>query len=93
MQISISVKNAISHAIFSFLLTFAFGLYGFSFVAGFFAGAEIMQTCYRSFTRGYKWADLWSKPWILLNYLHPKDTLLDLITYLLGALVGYLMRS
>jgi len=87
------ISSAISHFVFGFLFALMFGLYGISFVAGFYAGAELMQTCYRSFRDGYKWGDVWKKPLILLNYAHPKDTLLDGIAYFAGTAVGYIIRK
>jgi hypothetical protein len=49
---------------------------------------EFMQMCYRSFRDGYKWDDLYKKLFTLVCYLKVKDTVLDLLSYVVGILVA-----
>ena len=88
----ISFKQAVLHFIFAFICSFLFGWYGIVFVFGFIVGSELMQMCYRSFKDGCKWDDLWIKPFLLLNYVNWKDTLIDLLVYMIGIIGGLLCR-
>jgi len=47
-----------------------------------------MQMCYRSFKDGYKWRDIYLRPWILYKYAHISDTAIDILTYSLGILAA-----
>lgn len=89
------VKSWIAH----FLIGSVFGLLGWWGVLtafSFFLGVELTQAAYRSFSEGYRWKDVYSKPWAVLKYLPAKDggwidTVLDLLLPLIGAsLVAYL---
>lgn len=93
---SSSIKSWVIH----FLIGCIFGLLGWWGVVisfSFFLGIELTQASYRSFSHGYKWNDLYSKPWIIIKYLPAIkggliDTLLDLIFPVLGALSVNLLR-
>ncbi|DAD54688.1 TPA: hypothetical protein [Thermocrinis Great Boiling Spring virus] len=93
VQIGLSFKEALAHSIFAFLITFVFGLYGAVFVLGFVIGVEFMQACYRSFKYGYKWSNLWENPTIILRYLKPKDTAIDILTYAFGVGFAILVKG
>ena len=52
---------------------------------------------YRSFSDGYRWSDLYKKPWLVVKYLPAKDggwmdTLLDLFLPVIGASLTALLR-
>ena len=93
VQIGLSFKEALAHFVFAFLITFVLGLYGAVFVAGFVIGVEFMQACYRSFKYGYRWSDLWENPTIMLRYLKPKDTAIDILTYAFGVGFAILVKG
>jgi len=70
----------------------AFGLYGIIAVFFLFLGMELTQAMYRSFRDGYRWVDLYRRPWVVVKYLPARrgglfDTLLDLALPVAGALL------
>jgi hypothetical protein len=75
------LREILSKALLSFWLTLFFKIYGITFLVGYMIGVEFMQACYRSFKDGYHWEDLYKKPLILKNYLKPKDTAIDILSY------------
>ena len=91
------MKGWIAH----FLIGCVFGLFGWWGVIialAFFSGAELTQAMYRSFSDGYKWNDLYRKPWIVFGYLPAKrggwvDTLLDLTSAIAGAVLTAFLRE
>jgi hypothetical protein len=82
------MKEILVKFLFGFFWTFFFGNYGIMFLIGYVVGVEFMQMCYRSFRDGYRWDDLYKKPFILVHYLKIKDTALDLLSYVMGVLVA-----
>ena len=84
-----------------FLLGCLFGLLGWWGVIvafSFFLGVELTQAAYRSFSDGYRWRDIYSRPWMALKYLSAKrggwvDTLLDLLFPVFGASIVALLRG
>jgi hypothetical protein len=82
------VREVLVKFLFAFCLAFFFGNSGIMFLIGYVVGVEFMQMCYRSFRDGYRWDDLYKKPFILVRYLKIKDTVLDLLSYVIGVLVA-----
>ena len=85
---NLQIVNSLAHILFGFVITFFFGFYGITFIAGYVVGSEFMQMCYRSFKDGYKWRDIYLRPWILYKYAHISDTAIDILTYSLGILAA-----
>jgi len=82
------MREILVKLLFGFCLAFFFGNYGVAFLVGYVVGVEFMQMCYRSFRDGYRWDDLYKKPFVLVRYLKIKDTVLDLLSYVIGVLVA-----
>jgi hypothetical protein len=82
------VREVLVKVLFGFLLVFVFRGYGVAFLMGYVVGVEFMQACYRSFRDGYRWEDVYRKPVILVNYLKLRDTVLDLVSYVVGVVLA-----
>jgi len=84
------IREILVKFLFGLFLTFFFMDYGIMFLAGYVVGVEFMQMCYRSFKDGHRWDDLHKKPFLLVHYLKIKDTVLDLLSYVIGILIALL---
>jgi hypothetical protein len=85
------LREILTKALLSFVLTIFLKIYGMAFLIGYIIGVEFMQACYRSFKDGYRWEDLYKKPFILRHYFKPKDTAIDILSYAGGIAFAILL--
>jgi len=87
------LREVLIKALFGFVLTIFFKIYGIALLIGYILGVEFMQACYRSFKDGYHWEHLYKKPLILKNYLKPKDTAIDILSYAVGIVLALTIKE
>ena len=94
------LREVLIKALLSFGLTIFFKIYGIALLIGYILGVEFMQACYRSFKDGYHWEHLYKKPLhlykkplILKNYLKPKDTAIDMLSYAVGIVLALTIKE
>jgi hypothetical protein len=85
------LREILTKALLSFVLTIFLKIYGIVFLIGYIIGVEFMQTCYRAFKDGYHWGNLYKKPLILRHYFKPKDTAIDILSYAVGIALAILL--